>query len=126
MPAPSVLGRRESRLTGRADGSVDRIAVDSPLSRRTRHLLVSGPKTGTIPMIATGTHDPYLVALSILVASFASYTALDLGGRVGTARGLARPGWLGAAAVPMGGGIWSNHFLGMLPLKNTVPMFYHN
>ncbi len=41
-------------------------------------------------MIATGIHDLYLVALSILVASFASYTALDLGGRVGTARGLSR------------------------------------
>jgi len=25
-------------------------------------------------MVVTGTHDPYLVALSILVAAFASYT----------------------------------------------------
>ena len=31
-------------------------------------------------MVITGNYDPYLVALSILVASFASYTALDLGG----------------------------------------------
>src|SRR2546428_14048207 len=105
MPAPSVLGRRESRLTGRADGSVDRIAVDLPLSRRTRHPLVWGPTTGTIPMIATGTHDPYLVALSILVASFASYTALDLGGRAGTAPGLARRPWLADGAVTTGGGL---------------------
>src|ERR1700686_437409 len=37
-------------------------------------------------MVVTGTHDPYLVALSILVASFASYTALDLSGHVGPAR----------------------------------------
>src|SRR6266849_4181082 len=31
-------------------------------------------------MVVTGTYNPYLVALSILVASVASYTALDLGG----------------------------------------------
>src|SRR2546430_7035890 len=36
-------------------------------------------KIGAIPMIVTGTYDPYLVTLSILVAAFASYTALDLG-----------------------------------------------
>src|SRR3989441_7510588 len=75
-------------------------------------------------MIATGTHDPYLVALSILVASFASYTALDLGGRVGTARGLARRVWLVAAAITMGGGIWSMHFVAMLAFKMPIPMSY--
>ncbi len=48
-------------------------------------------------MVVTGTYDPYLVALSILVAAFASYTALDLGGRVAAARGLARRLWLAAA-----------------------------
>ena len=53
-------------------------------------------------MVVTGTYDPYLVALSILVACFASYTALDLGGRVEAARGLARHIWLVAAAVTMG------------------------
>src|SRR5437588_510870 len=56
-------------------------------------------------MVVTGTYDPYLVALSILVASFASYTALDLGGHVAGARGLARRVWLAAAAITMGGGI---------------------
>src|ERR1700694_5450290 len=60
-------------------------------------------------MVVTGTHDPYLVALSILVACFASYTALDLAGHVGAARGLARRAWLVAAAITMGGGIWSMH-----------------
>jgi len=59
-----------------------------------------------IPMIVTGTYDPYLVALSILVACFASYTALDLSGHVGPARGYARRVWLVAAALTMGGGIW--------------------
>ena len=54
-------------------------------------------------MVVTGTYHPYLVALSILVASLASYTALDLGGHVGAARGLARKAWLVAAAITMGG-----------------------
>src|SRR5436853_5930330 len=75
-------------------------------------------------MIATGTHDPYLVALSLLVAFLASYTALDLGGRVGAARGLARRVWLVAAAITMGGGIWSMHFIGMLAFIMPIPMSY--
>jgi NO-binding membrane sensor protein with MHYT domain len=77
-----------------------------------------------IPMVVTGTHDPYLVALSILVASFASYTALDLGGHVAVARGPARRVWLAAAAVTMGGGIWSMHFIGMLAFVMPIPMSY--
>ena len=75
-------------------------------------------------MVVTGTYNPYLVALSILVASFASYTALDLGTHVGAARGLARQAWLVAAAVVMGGGIWSMHFIGMLAFVAPVPMSY--
>src|SRR6202040_2308312 len=39
--------------------------------------LASGLRIGAIPMVVTGTYNPYLVALSILVASFASYTALE-------------------------------------------------
>src|SRR5882724_1637 len=75
-------------------------------------------------MVVTGTHDPYLVALSILVASFASYTALDLGGHVAAAQGLARRVWLIAAAITMGGGIWSMHFIGMLAFVMPIPMSY--
>src|SRR5882724_5771 len=75
-------------------------------------------------MVVTGTHDPYLVVLSILVASFASYTALDLGGRVGAARGFARRVWLVAAATTMGSGIWSMHFVAMLALIMPIPMYY--
>src|SRR5258708_20307835 len=85
---------------------------------------ISGPKIGAVPMVVTGTYNPYLVALSILVASFASYTALDLGGQVGAARGLARRAWLVAAAIVMGGGIWSMHFIGMLAFVVPVPMSY--
>src|SRR5258708_12453043 len=75
-------------------------------------------------MVVTGIHDPYLVALSILVACFASYTALDLSGHVGAARGFARRVWLVAAAITMGGGIWSMHFVAMLAFIMPTPMSY--
>jgi len=75
-------------------------------------------------MVVTGTYDPYLVALSVLVACLASYTALDLGRHVGAARGLARRVWLVAAAIAMGGGIWSMHFIGMLAFVMPTPTSY--
>src|SRR4051794_35117920 len=59
-------------------------------------------------------HDPVLVALSILIAALASYTALDLAARMRAVSARASHGWLAAAAVAMGGGIWSMHFVGML------------
>jgi len=75
-------------------------------------------------LVITGTYNPYLVALSVLVACFASYTALDLGGRVGSARGTARRIWLATAAITLGGGIWSMHFIGMLAFTMPMPMSY--
>jgi NO-binding membrane sensor protein with MHYT domain len=116
---PGAGGSRSCR-----DGSGDRGEVHLPMSRRRHRPLVSSSERGAIPMIVTGTHDPYLVALSILVASFASYTALDLAGRVWSTRGLARRVWLVAAAITMGGGIWSMHFIAMLAFKMPIPMSY--
>src|SRR5882672_606660 len=75
-------------------------------------------------MVVTGTYNPYLVALSILVACLASYTALDLSAHVGPARGFARRVWLAAAALTMGGGIWSMHFVAMLAFSMPTPMSY--
>lgn len=75
-------------------------------------------------MFVTGTYNPYLVALSILVACFASYTALDLSGHLGAARGFARRAWLVAAALTMGGGIWAMHFVAMLAFVMPMPMSY--
>jgi hypothetical protein len=66
-----------------------------------RHPLVPGPEFVAICHDHHRTHDPYLVALSILVACFASFTALDLGGgRFGATRGpTAGVGRLGSRAV---------------------------
>jgi NO-binding membrane sensor protein with MHYT domain len=71
-------------------------------------------------MVMSGTYDPFLVALSVAVAILASFTALNLSGRLLAADRAARPWWLIAAAVALGGGIWSMHFIGMLAL--VMPM----
>jgi len=65
--------------------------------------------------MSTGTYDATLVALSIIIAIAASFTALDLAGRVKAATGTAASAsWLVTAALAMGGGIWSMHFVAML------------
>jgi NO-binding membrane sensor protein with MHYT domain/CheY-like chemotaxis protein/nitrogen-specific signal transduction histidine kinase len=64
-----------------------------------------------------GSHDSALVGLSVLIAIAASYTALDLGGRIQAATGKACYAWLLTAALAMGGGIWSMHFVAMLAFR---------
>jgi PAS domain S-box-containing protein len=64
-----------------------------------------------------GSYAPLLVALSIIVACAASYSALDLAGRTAAARGRSRRWWLLGGALAMGIGIWSMHFTGMLAFR---------
>lgn len=61
--------------------------------------------------------SPTLVGLSILVAIFATFTALNLSGRIAATEGAVRRGWILAAAVALGGGTWAMHFVGMLALN---------
>ena len=75
-------------------------------------------------MTVIGTYNPYLVALSFAVACLASYTALDLGGHIKVARRSTRLGWLATAAIAMGGGIWSMHFIAMLAFIMPMPVSY--
>jgi two-component system sensor histidine kinase/response regulator len=69
-------------------------------------------------------HHPGMVVLSISVAILASYTALDLAGRVTAARGRARIAWLGSGAVTLGTGIWAMHFVAMLAFHLPIPIAY--
>jgi NO-binding membrane sensor protein with MHYT domain/nitrogen-specific signal transduction histidine kinase/CheY-like chemotaxis protein len=69
-------------------------------------------------------YSPLLVILSVLIASAASYTALDLAGRVTAARGRERRAWLAGGSLAMGFGIWSMHFVGMLAFHLPVPIGY--
>jgi diguanylate cyclase (GGDEF)-like protein len=65
-----------------------------------------------------------LVAASLVVASLASYTALDMAGRITTAQGRAARWWLAGGACAMGVGIWSMHFIGMLAFSLPIPLGY--
>ncbi len=68
-----------------------------------------------------GSYNYGLVALSVVIAIFASYAALDLAGRVTAARGWTRAVWLLAGAGAMGTGIWSMHYIGMLAFILPIP-----
>lgn len=70
------------------------------------------------------TYNPWLVALSILVAMVVSYTALRLAARVAEAEGSAGRLWLLGGAAAMGMGIWSMHFIGMLAFSVGIPLRY--
>ena len=72
----------------------------------------------------TGNYDPVLVFLSFVIATLASYTALELAGRVTAPDGSTRIGWLCGGGLVMGLGIWSMHFIGMLAFHLPVPISY--
>jgi PAS domain S-box-containing protein len=72
-----------------------------------------------------GSYNYALVALSVLIAMFASYAALDLAGRVTAAGGWTRVFWLLGGAGAMGIGIWSMHYIGMLAFILPIPVAYH-
>jgi NO-binding membrane sensor protein with MHYT domain len=74
--------------------------------------------------VIVGSYNYGLVALSISIAILASYTALDLAGRVTIARGPARLLWLIGGATAMGVGIWSMHYIGMLAFSLPVVVEY--
>ena len=72
----------------------------------------------------TGSYSPSLVLISLCVAILASYTALDLTGRIATAKGRAVYLWMGGGALAMGIGVWSMHFIGMLAFSLPINLGY--
>jgi diguanylate cyclase (GGDEF)-like protein/PAS domain S-box-containing protein len=72
-----------------------------------------------------GSYDYRLVALSVVLATFAAYAALDLAGRVTAAHRWWRWLWLAGGACSMGLGIWAMHYIGMLAFSLPVPVLYH-
>lgn len=71
-----------------------------------------------------GAYDFKLVALSLAIAIVASYTALDLAGRVNATSGRRLSIWLIGGAVSMGTGIWAMHFIGMLAFHLPIAVAY--
>jgi NO-binding membrane sensor protein with MHYT domain len=70
-------------------------------------------------------YDYGLVSLSVVLAIFASYAALELAGRVASSRGRLRALWLYCGAIVMGLGIWAMHYVGMLALNMPITVSYH-
>ena len=73
-----------------------------------------------------GHYDLSTVLLSVAVAVIASYTALDLAGRVSASDSSPMKSWMWllAGAVSMGTGIWSMHFIGMLSFHLPIPVAF--
>src|SRR2546425_5343443 len=76
-------------------------------------------------MNVMGSYHYGLVALSVLIAMFAAYAALDLAARVTAAGSWTRAVWLLGGAGAMGIGIWSMHYIGMLAFILPIPVAYH-
>ncbi len=77
-----------------------------------------------LPQTLHPTYDNGGVALSVIIAIYASYVALDLARRV---RGRDREAvvlWTAGGALVMGTGIWSMHFVGMLAMGLPITITY--
>ncbi|MGL5998492.1 MAG: putative bifunctional diguanylate cyclase/phosphodiesterase [Pseudomonas proteolytica] len=72
----------------------------------------------------TGSYSPALVLISLFVAILASYTALDMTGRIATTKGRTAQLWVAGGALAMGIGVWSMHFIGMLAFSLPITLGY--
>lgn len=70
------------------------------------------------------TYDPILIASSILVAIMASFTGLRLASGLRHHSVAIRKQQIAKAAIALGGGIWSMHFIGMLAVQLPVAITY--
>ena len=59
-------------------------------------------------------HDPYLVALSVVIAILGGYTGFGLAARIRGTPGVSRRLLLAGAAAFLAVGIWTMHFVGVL------------
>lgn len=77
-------------------------------------------------LIMEGRYNWHLVFLSYLIASLASFVALDITERIRNSEESSRLKllWLILGAFAMGTGIWTMHFIGMLAFEMPMPMHY--
>ena len=69
-------------------------------------------------------YDPILVFASILVAIMAAFTGLRMASGLSLLAPTDRRPRIAKAAVALGGGIWSMHFIAMLAMTLEVPITY--
>jgi len=70
------------------------------------------------------TYDPLMVSASVLVAILASFTGLRLASGLRYLDNARRKIQIVKAAIALGGGIWSMHFVGMLAVELPVTISY--
>lgn len=76
-------------------------------------------------VLVTGTYDPVLVTLSLLIAIFSAFMGFTVASLAATTPSLFRRRMLlTVGSVALGGGIWSMHFLGMLAFNLCTPVTY--
>ncbi len=72
----------------------------------------------------TVAYDPLLVLVSVLVAIMAAFTGLRLASGLSQLDPADRRPRIAQAAIALGGGIWSMHFIGMLAMRLPVAVSY--
>lgn len=75
----------------------------------------------TTPFVAVQ-YEESIVGLSFMIASLASYVALDLAKRVRNHDSVLAHGWWFTGSIAMGTGIWATHFVGMLAMSAPFSM----
>lgn len=72
-----------------------------------------------------GTYNPLLVALSVVIAIFTSWTGLALSRPAWESAGNGqRSHWLFVSALTLGTGVWTMHFVGMLAFSLPISVSY--
>jgi PAS domain S-box-containing protein len=76
-------------------------------------------------MLSYGKYDPWLVALSVLVASFSSWMGLQMAGQAANATSARlRRAALLTGSLALGSGVWAMHFIGMLAFDLCTSVDY--
>ncbi|MDG9927377.1 MULTISPECIES: PAS domain S-box protein [unclassified Pseudomonas] len=76
-------------------------------------------------LLLFGSHNPWLVALSLAIATFTSGMALQVAGMARLSRNtLHRQTALLTGSLALGGGVWAMHFIGMLAFQLCAPVSY--
>ena len=70
------------------------------------------------------TYEPWLVLLSIVMATQGAYVGLSLAVQIGGAHGVRRRLLLAGAAASLAVAIWTMHFVGMLAVRLPFPVDY--
>jgi diguanylate cyclase len=74
--------------------------------------------------VLTATYNYWLVVTSLVIATVDSYVSFSVARHLARSRGRGAFGWLLLGALPMGFGVWSMHFVGMLALDIGTPLGY--